>query len=116
MRRLVAVSVCSLVWAAAASPAQTPNVVGTFVRPALTGCGGGSDPCDPAPRGAMLTFVRDGTVSSRIRVATNGRFALRLAPGKYTVSAYPTPEGRRLVPGTFRVPATGVVRLRLRMS
>jgi len=64
----------------------------------------------------MLAFARDGTVASRIRVATNGRFALRLAPGTYTVHATPTPEGGRLVPGAFRVPATGVVHIRLRMS
>lgn len=123
MRRLVAVCVGCLLWAtpAVSAPATNvpapsvpvPNVVGQLVRALETRCSP-DEPCDPSPSASILVFAHDGIVVRRIGVGSGGRFALRLAPGVYTVRALPVPGSGALAPSTFRVPTTGVVRLRLR--
>ena len=119
MRRIVAVCVGCLLWAAPAVSAPAPNVpapnvTGQLIRSAPTGCYP-DQPCDPSPSVSILAFARNGVVVKRVGVGASGRFTLRLAPGLYTVRALPLPGSGRLVPSTFRVPATGTVSLRLRM-
>jgi hypothetical protein len=61
--------------------------------------------------GVALVFSRDGREIGRARTGAGGHFALRLAPGRYTVRALRKPK---LTPARFRVPEIGVVVLTLR--
>jgi hypothetical protein len=61
--------------------------------------------------GVALVFSRDGRDIGRARTGAAGHFALRLAPGRYTVRALRKPK---LTPARFRVPDIGVVILTLR--
>jgi hypothetical protein len=49
-------------------------------------------PCTEPARGAVLAFALKGRVVRRVRVGIRGRYAVRLAPGVYTVSVTPRPR------------------------
>jgi hypothetical protein len=49
-------------------------------------------PCTEPARGAVLAFTHDGRVVQRVHVGVRGRYAVRLAPGVYTVSVTPRPR------------------------
>jgi hypothetical protein len=62
-------------------------------------------PCERPAVGVVLTFAHARTVVARVRTDTRGRYALRLAPGTYTVGVLPSPTiGAGIRPGTVRVP------------
>jgi hypothetical protein len=90
--------------------ASAPNVRGMFVRSTQTTVCRQGDPCDPPPPTAFLLFTRNGH-STRVTVAANGAFAVRLAAGFYRVSV--PDRGSAVSPATIRVPPTGVIRPRL---
>jgi hypothetical protein len=92
--------------------APAPNVVGVLIRPAAAGCYP-DEPCDPPPLAAGLVFSTGGRVVVRVRVGAGGRFATHLAPGRYSVRAVPLAPTRKLSPSSIRVPARGILRLRL---
>ena len=112
MRALAATGLLVLVVAASsASPALPPNVKGTFVRSSqTTGCYTG-EPCDQPPQAAFVTFTRNGH-ATRVPLGTNGSFAVHLAAGLYTVSAFPR-FGSAVSPSTLRVPRVGVIHPRI---
>jgi hypothetical protein len=47
-------------------------------------------PCSRPAAGAVLVFSRRGRVVARTRAGATGRYAIRLAPGYYTVQTAPT--------------------------
>jgi hypothetical protein len=98
--------------AVGASAAQAPpNVTGVLVIPRAFACRSG-EPCDPAaPR--TLLFTRSGRIIAQARVTTRGRFALRLAAGRYGIRLSPAPSPWTLSPQTVRVPSTTAASLRL---
>ena len=60
--------------------------------------------CSEPAAGAVLLFERDGRVAARLHVGTLGRYAVRLAPGVYTVETAPTrPIGGGLRPRRVHV-------------
>ena len=60
-------------------------------------------PCDEPAVGAVLAFSRSGHVT-RVRVGAGGRYAVRLAPGTYSVRELPAPRiGTGLRPDRVRV-------------
>jgi hypothetical protein len=129
-RRLSIVALVALgAWLVPGAVAQRPpNVIGTLVRtaPAPAACPSG-EPCDTPATAVVLSFKRGGRVAARVLVRKT--FRLRLAPGRYTISARSpaaprtapagspgaTP-GAVLRPSTVRVPRHGVVRLRLTLA
>jgi len=61
-------------------------------------------PCSEPAAGARLLFVRHHHVAARVRVRVNGRYAVRLAPGVYTVVVAPRPPiGAGIRPHRVRV-------------
>jgi hypothetical protein len=61
-------------------------------------------PCSEPAVGAVLVVSRVGHVVTRVRTGVGGRYAVRLAPGLYTVRLSPTPRiGFGLRPTTARV-------------
>jgi hypothetical protein len=109
---VVAAAVTALGGPAAAS--TVPNVRGTLDR-----SGGSSpscfpgEPCDPRPVGVYVVFSRAGQAAVRVRVRSNGSFAVRLAPARYRISLAPPPLAGYVTPTRVRAPRRGTVRLRL---
>jgi hypothetical protein len=56
--------------------------------PTTPTCGEGQTCSQPAV-GAVLVFSRSGRVVARARAGAGGRYAIRLAPGYYTVQTAP---------------------------
>jgi hypothetical protein len=63
---------------------RPPNVIGTLTRPGLPACRG-DEPCDPPAIATVLRFERHGRLAAKVLAST--RFRLRLAPGRYSISA-----------------------------
>lgn len=103
---LLCVLAASSVAVAMSSGAAAPNVRGTFVRSTQTPVCIQGEPCDPPPRATFLLFTRGGR-STRVTLAPNGTFAVRLAPGLYGVSVLP--GGSKVSPAAMRVPRAGVI-------
>jgi hypothetical protein len=105
--RAAVLVVASLVLAGAAYAATSgPNVKGTVVRsPAPVACFPG-EPCDQPPQATFVVFSRNGH-STNVRIGARGAFAVRLAPGLYTVSLAPS-HGGGVTPSTVRAPRLGI--------
>jgi hypothetical protein len=63
---------------------RPPNVIGTLTRPGLPACRG-DEPCDLPAIATVLRFERHGRLGAKVLAST--RFRLRLAPGRYSISA-----------------------------
>lgn len=102
---------------AAAGAAPTPNVRGTLYRGPVTPVCVIEVPCErPAP-GLTLVFARSGKEPVTVVTGRLGQFGVRLVPGRYDIRLLkPVRIGRGLSPRTVRVPAAGVVRLRLHLD
>lgn len=124
-RLLVIALVAGALLAPVAAAQRPPNVLGTLARPGLPACPSG-EPCDPPATATALTFSRAGRVARSILASTS--FRLRLAPGRYSISAR-QPAAPRAVPGggsgaggvgvrpsTVWVPRKGVVHLHLTLT
>jgi hypothetical protein len=60
--------------------------------------------CSEPAVGAVLVFSRDGRAVARVRTDVDGRYAVRLAPGTYTVREPVAPKiGTGLRPAVVRV-------------
>jgi hypothetical protein len=105
------VAIVALVLAALGGAATVKtNVRGIVVGgPAVT-CPR-DQPCDPVLKPAFVVFSRAGRTPVRARIGPSGGFAVHLAPGRYAIRL--APPQRRLTPSSVRVPAAGVVHLRL---
>jgi hypothetical protein len=88
-----------------------PNVRGVVVGVPVVACPPG-EPCDPAVRAVFVAFARRDHTPVRARIRPGGAFALYLRPGSYSIRLLP-PQRGRLTPSIVRVPARGVMRLRL---
>lgn len=87
------------------------NVTGTVDRGPSPTCPAG-EPCDPPMVAAFLVFTRPGAPDVTVQVRGDA-FALHLEPGSYTIAPAPPAFQGELQPSSVRVPATGVVTLRL---
>lgn len=106
-----------LALSAGGTNASSPNVRGVLSRgPVMPVCIVGR-PCDAPAPGVVLVFSRAGADVKRVTTGAAGRFALRLRPGPYAVRALRKPLlGSALTPARFRVPASGVLTLRLHLD
>ena len=117
MRVWVAIAATALLAVPAMASSPAPNVRGALTRgPVLPVCIEGRA-CDaPAPN-VVLVFSAAGHEIKRVKTGVAGRFALRLRPGTYFVSAAKKSLlGSVLTPAKFRVPANGAVILRLHLD
>jgi hypothetical protein len=67
------------------------------------------DPCDGVGRGILLVFTRTGQVPHRVRSDADGRFRIRLAPGRYHVRG--AVADTRTVPAYVAVPHRAFARV-----
>lgn len=119
VRTLVAIVGAAILAVPASSTAGTPqpNVRGQLSRgPVMPVCIA-ERPCDAPAPGVVLVFSHAGQEVKRLKTGTAGRFAARLRPGIYSVRTLRKPlVGSTLTPARFRVPAAGVVTLRLHLD
>lgn len=76
----------------AAALALAAGFHGIVTRGPLTPVCKVSAPCSAPAVGAVLVFSRAGHRPVRVRTTAGGRYAVRLAPGYYTVRVNPTPR------------------------
>jgi hypothetical protein len=112
LRIVVLGLVMAAVLAPSAQAATAPNVRGMLVIPRSAVCPP-DEPCDPPPAAGAVVFSRSGRVAGQVRIGAAGAFALRLAPGKYTIRLAARAFGPQLSPATVQVPRTGRVWLKL---
>ena len=62
---------------------------GTVTRGPITPVCKVGTPCTAPAVGAVRVFSRNGAVAARVRTGADGRYAVRLRPGFYTVSTRP---------------------------
>lgn len=89
---------------AAATSSSASGLQGVVMRgPTHPVCHVG-DPCqEPAPR-LVLQFRRDGVVRATVRTNDRGRYVVRLAPGRYSVTTPRLRPWQTLSPQLVRVP------------
>ncbi len=128
-RSLSIVTLALGAWLVPGAAAQRPpTVIGTLTRaaPAAAACPS-AEPCELPATAVQLSFKRSGRVAATVLVSRT--FRLRLAPGRYAISARSpaaprraaagspvAPAGAVLRPSTVRVPRHGVVHLHLTLS
>jgi hypothetical protein len=109
MRRALALAVllvlASPVLAAGAAPAG--GIQGVVKQPEAGMCAAG-DPCDGVGRGVLLVFTRPRLTAKQVRSDADGRFRIRLAPGRYHVRA--AVAGAHTTPAFVVVPKRGFAR------
>lgn len=67
-------------------------------------------PCAAPAVGVELVFAHDGQVAARVKTVQGGKYAVRLAPGSYTVSTAQQPKiGSGIRPSFVRVRAAATV-------
>jgi hypothetical protein len=107
------VAVAALVlFVGAANAASPPNVRGLVTAPTRFSCPPDT-PCDPVPRSLFVAFTRGLQLVAQVKVARDGSFATRLAPGRYVIRLLPSPLRGRVYPATVLVPRGKTVRLRI---
>jgi hypothetical protein len=94
--------------AAGATPAPVTGLQG-MVKQLPGGMCAFGDPCDGVGRGVLLVFSRVGQPTHRVRSDDEGRFKLRLTPGRYRVRA--GAAATRVMPAAVTVPLTGFARV-----
>ena len=111
---------CGLTTQPASSSSDTPtssaagmNVSGVVDRSGQAAACPTDEPCDPPLTAVYLVFSRNGHPDVRVQVAGDGKFAVHLDPGAYTIAAAPPPMRGKLTPSSVRVPQDGTVTLRL---
>jgi hypothetical protein len=109
--RIAVATIALLVATCAAAGTPKPNVRGVIVGEAAIACPPG-EPCDPPPKPIFVAFERRDHTSVRARIRSSGSFALYLRPGRYAIRLSP-PQGQSVRPSAVRVPARGIIRLRL---
>jgi len=92
---------------AASSAVPAGGVQGIVKQPEAGMCPA-EDPCDGVGRDVLLAFTRAGQKAHRARSDADGRFKIRLVPGRYAVRAL-VPAGRT-TPSTVVVPKRGFAR------
>jgi hypothetical protein len=110
-------------WLVPGAAAQRPsNVIGTLARSGVPTCPR-DEPCDRPAVAAVVSFTRRGHAPKRVLAGT--RFRVRLAPGRYRISARSPAVPMRTAavegalgvrPSAVRVPSHGVVYLHLRLT
>jgi hypothetical protein len=111
VRLALVITALALVAAGGVQAAAPPNVRGTVIAPFSVSCPPG-DPCDPHPVGVFVVFSRAHHTAVRVLVR-QGRFATRLAPGRWVVSLAPPPLNGIVVPRTVLVPRARSVTLQV---
>jgi hypothetical protein len=96
------------VLAAGAMPGLSTGLQG-LVKQRQGGTCAAGDPCDGVGRGVLLAFYRVGQPTHRVRSDDNGRFKLRLTPGRYRVRA--GASALRVMPFAVIVPLKGFARV-----
>jgi hypothetical protein len=88
---------------------RPPNVIGTLARsaPASAACPS-DEPCDPPATAVVLSFKRSGRAA--VSVLVRRTFKLRLAAGRYAISARSPAAPRRAAAGSPVAPAGAVLR------
>ena len=116
----VGISACGHTTEPASGSSATPsssaagmNVSGVVDRSGQAAACPTDEPCDPPLTAVYLVFSRPGYPDVRVQVAGDGKFAVHLGPGAYTIAAAPPPMRGKLTPNGVRVPQEGVVTLRL---
>jgi hypothetical protein len=109
-RTLVATAVLLVVpvLPASATPGPPTGLLGT-VKQLQSGMCASDDPCDGVGRGVLLAFSRVGQPTHRVRSDAEGRFKLRLKPGRYRVRA--GASATRVMPFAVIVPLKGFARV-----
>ena len=95
-------------FAAGAAPGPASGVLG-LVKQTPVGMCAADDPCDGIGRGVLLVFSRVGQPAHRVRSDADGRFKLRLTPGRYRVRA--GASATRVMPSAVIVPLKGFARV-----
>jgi hypothetical protein len=99
---------------AALAKSPEPNVRGTLTKGPVSPVCVAERPCSAPAPGVVLVFSRGDQDVKRVTTGTAGRFATRLKPGTYGVRTLKRSLiGSRVTPARFKVPANGVVTLRL---
>jgi hypothetical protein len=93
---------------AGATPGPSTGLQGT-VKQLQAGMCASDDPCDGVGRGVLLVFSRVGQPAHRVRSDADGRFKLRLKPGRYRVRA--GASAARVMPFAVIVPLKGFARV-----
>jgi len=116
MRKTVLISVLLLlvpVLAAGATSAPTTGLQGV-VKQLQGGMCPSDNPCDGVGRGVLLVFSRSGQPAHRVRSDADGRFKLRLTPGRYRVRA--GASAMRVRPYEVIVPLKGYARVTITLG
>jgi len=104
MRQIVvALAVAATVGSTAAMGSTASGLRGVVMRGPITPMCVAEQPCDAPARGFMLRFSRRGEIAGRVTTDSDGRYRIRLAPGRYSVRI-----GRK---GAFKVPDPDTVRV-----
>ena len=111
MRRIALTSALLLLVPVLAASATTapPTGLQGVVKQLQGGICAADDPCDGIGRGVLLVFSRVGKPAHRVRSDADGRFKLRLAPGRYRVTTGDSPT--RVRPLAVIVPLNGYARV-----
>jgi hypothetical protein len=100
---------CLLVpMAAGAAPGPSTGLQGV-VKQIQGGACLADDPCDGIGRGVLLVFSGVGQPAHRVRSDDEGRFKVRLKPGRYRVRA--GASATRVLPFAVIVPLKGFARV-----
>lgn len=105
--RLLPTLIAALTLAAGAqASAPAGTLAGLVTRGPITPVCAFEQPCDaPAPHVTLL-FTRNGSVARRVVTDASGRYAVRLAPGTYSVSrSVAAAPDRKLEPNRVHVVA-----------
>ena len=100
----LAILTAFLVVPAANARTSASGLRGVVMRGPITPMCVAEQPCDAPARGFTVAFSRSGNVVGRTATDSDGRYRIRLAPGRYTVRI-----GRG---GAFKRPEPDVVRVR----
>ena len=101
---LAAALALSLAAGAGISGTTTTGLHGVVMRgPTEPVCHVG-DPCQAPAKGLVLQFRRGGLIRAQVRTNEKGRYAVRLAPGRYSVTTPKLRPWQTLTPQLVRVP------------